>query len=65
MDILNVFLGFGAMILPNIISGIICYKRAEKLNRNQVGWGAFGLLVPILSLIIVFMVSPKSKFNRL
>ncbi len=65
MGVVQVFFGLLMMVAPSVISGVLCYKHAQRLNRNAAGWGGFGLFVPVLAVIIVFCMSPKSKFGGL
>jgi hypothetical protein len=46
------------VILPlfYILPAILCVKRAEKLNQNQVLWGILGFFFSYLAVIVAYIL---------
>ncbi len=38
----------------------IVVKRAAVLGRSQLGWGIFAAFIPVVAIIIIFLIKPKS-----
>jgi hypothetical protein len=47
-----------------IIGTIVCANKAKELNRNRVGWGFFGFIMPIVAIIWVYCMKPKMKWEK-
>lgn len=47
-----------------IIITIICVKKAKKLNRNAFGWGVFGLFLPLIAIIWIQFMKPKTRWEE-
>jgi len=54
---LNILLGI-LIILPlfYILPAVLCVKRAEKLNQNQVLWGVLGFCFSYLAVIVAYIL---------
>ncbi len=48
-----------AQIVYRTIVTIVCTDKAKNLNRNIYSWGLFAFTLPILSLIFIFLTTPK------
>ncbi len=42
----------------SVVGVIVCVNRARSLKRNTLGWGAFGLFLPILAIVCVYCMKP-------
>lgn len=40
-----------------------CVNKAGELNRSKAGWGIFGFLLPLIALISIQFMKPKSVEN--
>ena len=47
--------------LFSIVAMFVCHKQAIQLNRSKVGWGLFGLILPIIAVIWVLNIKPIIK----
>lgn len=43
-----------------IVGAVVCYRQAKWLNRDAGGWGVLGFFFPLIAMIWVFCLSPKS-----
>jgi len=43
---------------------IYCVIRAGELNRSKVGWGVFGFLIPLVALIWIQFIKPKTIWEE-
>ncbi len=55
---------FILQLIGRIASAILCYTRADKLNRSQFIWGILGGVFPVISIIIIYIMKPR-KLNRM
>jgi len=47
-----------------IAAVFICRSRAKKLNRNVLNWGVFGFFLPLIAIIWIYCLPPKSAWLR-
>ena len=43
-----------------IIGLVVCSKKATELNSSKIGWGIFGLFMPIIAMIWIQFMKPYS-----
>ena len=53
---------FILQLLGRIASAILCFTRADKLNRSHFIWGVLGGVFPVMSIIIILFMKPR-KLN--
>jgi hypothetical protein len=51
-------------LLLRIIGAGVCSSKASKLNRNTGGWGFFGFLSPIIAMIWIHCLKPKTDWVK-
>ena len=52
------------LAVPVIFAAVcsyICYRRAKKLNRDEMLWSLLGALFGLFAIIVVFLLEKKSK----
>jgi hypothetical protein len=61
-------LGAGEVIIVLVILSfiyilpmIICFKRAEKLNQNKIVWGALGLFLSYIAVLVVYVLTVEKN----
>ena len=47
-----------------IIITVICVRKARELNRSTLGWGIFGFFLPIIAIIWIQFVKPKTRWEE-
>ena len=47
-------------IIVWVIIIAVVVRRAATLGRSQLGWGIFAAFLPIIALIVIFFMKPKS-----
>jgi hypothetical protein len=45
-------------LVLRIIGLVVCSKKATELNRSKIGWGIFGLFMPIIAMIWIQFMKP-------
>lgn len=55
----------GLLILAAFRIGvtIYCANRADKMNRSGLGWGVLGFVFPIIALIAIHLVKPRTVWE--
>lgn len=51
-------------LIIRIAAVFICRVRAKKLNRNVLNWGLFGFFLPVIAMIWIYCLGPKSVWLR-
>lgn len=51
-------------VVFRIVITVICVNKAKKLNRNAFGWGFFGLILPIIAIIWIQFMKPKTHWEE-
>ena len=45
-------------------AGKYCMERAESLNRNKLGWGLFGVFIPVIPVIWIRLLDKKYDWDE-
>lgn len=51
-------------LILRIAGAIVCYNKAEKLNRSKGGWGRFGIFFPLIAIIAIYCMKPYIKWEK-
>ena len=51
-------------LILRIIGVFVCWAKAKKLNRNANGWGVFGFISPVIAMIWVHCIKPKTYLGN-
>lgn len=51
-------------LIFRIAAVFICRSRAKKLNRNVLNWSLFGFFLPLIAIIWIYCLGPKSAWLR-
>lgn len=47
-----------------VVGAVVCYNKAEKLNRSTGGWTFFGIILPLIAIIWIQFMKPKIDWDN-
>jgi hypothetical protein len=51
------------LLALRVFGAYFCSQSATEKNRNSGGWGFFGFLSPIVAIIWISLLKPKTKWE--
>lgn len=56
----NTLLWIAALAVA-LLCGFFCYRTAEAKGRSGAGYGLLGFFLPLIGLIVVLVISPRTS----